>query len=559
MTQSAADAQGHDERLAGLIAALGEEQRQGRSPDVEAAARRHPELAAELRELWAVAQLADAFAPGLTRSRADHAAPTPYPTEPRPLPSGALPRPFGNYELLEELGRGGMGVVYKARQRNPERLVALKLILRSDTASPEDRARFRAEAEAAARLEGHPHIVPVHEVGELDGQPYFSMKYVEGTTLARLVRANPLPPRDAARLVAAIARAVHYAHERGILHRDLKPSNVLVDLQGEPHVTDFGLAKRVEGGESLTRTGAILGTPSYMPPEQAGRGRGPLGPTSDIYSLGAILYELLTGRPPFQAATPLDTLMLVLDQDVVPPRLLNPKVDRELEVICLKCLQKPADLRYATAAELADDLDRFLCGERTRAWPSGMANFVGHLFHETHHADVLENWGLLWMWHSLKILLLCLVTAALYAQGVRSHFAYLALWSIGLLVWGWLFWKLRQRGGPVLFIERQIAHLWAGGVLGSITLFAVEWLLGLPVLSVSPLLAVIAGMVFLAKGGMLSGRFYFAAAAFFLTAILMACFPSVQLVLFGVVSAVCFFVPGLKYYRQKLRSHPPAT
>ncbi|HXG08712.1 MAG TPA: serine/threonine-protein kinase [Gemmataceae bacterium] len=541
-----------DQRLARLLDELTRQLRQGERPDIEAAARQHPDLADELRQLWAAVQIAEEFA--------HSAAPTML--EPRSpaaeLAAAGLPRAFGKYELLEVLGRGGMGVVYKARQKSPERIVALKMVLRGEWASAEDLARFQEEAEAAGRLD-HPAIVPVYEVGQCDGQAYFSMRYVEGTTLARLVAPGPLPPREAARYVAAVARAVHHAHQNGVLHRDLKPSNVLIDRAGQPYVTDFGLAKRVAGGESLTRTGAVLGTPSYMAPEQATDSRGLVSPASDVYSLGAILYELLTGRPPFQAATPLDTLLLVLEQPPVPPRRLNPNVDPVLELICLKCLQKKPELRYRTAAELADDLEAFLRGDRPSVWSVSLAALVSHWFSETHHAAVLENWGLLWMWHSLKILLLCLLTNALLWWGVKSPLPYLALWGVGLVVWAAIFWELRKRGGPVMFIERQIAHVWGAAIIATLGVFVVEWLLGLDVLRLSPVLALIAGMVFLCKAGMLSGYFYVPALLNFLTAIPMALFYEVGPLLFGLATAGCFFFPGLKYYRQRVRAARPAS
>jgi serine/threonine-protein kinase len=553
-----------DERLAQLLADLTEQLRQGRSPDLEAAARQHPDLAVELRELWAAVLLTD----GLARcdpdpqSTADY-APGAGPAECLPS-STTLPRRFGDYELLEEIGRGAMGVVYKARQHSLERTVAIKMLLRGELASGTDLARFRAEAEAAARLE-HAHVVPVYEVGESAGQAYFSMKYIEGTTLARLVAAGPLPPRDAARILATISRAIDHAHRQGILHRDLKPSNVLIDRTGQPHVSDFGLAKRLPTAarpsalKGLTVSGAIVGTPSYMSPEQAAGSRGVLSPASDVYSLGAILYELLTGRPPFQAATHLDTLLLVLEQEPVAPHLLNRKVDRKLEMICLKCLQKPPELRYASAGELARDLEAYLEGEPLAIASSGLIARMSQLLSDTHHAAVLENWGLLWIWHSLVLIVLCSITNWLYLRHVDNRLPYLALWGVGMGTWASIFWALRRRGGPVTFVERQIAHVWAGSTIGSMSLFVVEWLLNLPALTLSPVLAIMAGMVFLIKAGVLSGSFYLCALACFATAIPMAIFPSIGLFLFGAVSAAGFFMHGLKYYRQSRRATPHSS
>jgi WD40 repeat protein len=346
----------------------------GRPPDREALLRQHPDLAPELAAFFAnqdeVARLArDMVGPITSANPGDEAATLATGDATPPAPGTRL-RYFGDYELLEEIARGGMGVVYKARQVSLNRTVALKMILAGELAGPAEVQRFRTEAEAAANLQ-HPHIVAVFEVGEHQGQHFFSMEYIDGPSLARLVRHNPLPPARAAGYVATVARAIHHAHVKGVLHRDLKPANVLLDHADTPHVTDFGLAKRVDGKSGLTATGAILGTPSYMAPEQASAQRGEVGPLSDVYSLGAILYELLTGRPPFQAETPLDTVLQVIGNDVVAPRLLNPALPRDLETVCLKCLEKDPHRRYPSAEALADDLDRWRRGEPIRARPVG--------------------------------------------------------------------------------------------------------------------------------------------------------------------------------------------
>jgi serine/threonine-protein kinase len=278
---------------------------------------------------------------------------------------------FGDYELLEEIGRGGQGVVYRAHQKSLNRTVALKVIGVGPWTTEAHLKRFRREAEAAARLE-HPCIVPIHEVGERDGQCYFSMKLVEGGQLDEVVRREPMPIRQSAELIAKVARTVHYAHEHGILHRDIKPGNILLDTKGEPHLTDFGLARLVETESTVTGTLEVLGTPSYMAPEQAAGGTTKVSKATDVYGLGAVLYELLTGHPPFAGGTTYETLKLLLDTEPRPPRQLNPKIDRELSTICLKCLEKDPKRRYSSALALAEDLEHSLKHEPIQAHRTGI-------------------------------------------------------------------------------------------------------------------------------------------------------------------------------------------
>jgi serine/threonine-protein kinase len=324
----------------------------GEHPDREELLRHFPDLTRALECLEAL----ESLAPPAGGDRADDGPAAPN------EPAAELPRDFGPYELLEEIGRGGMGVVYRARQKSLDRTVAVKMILASYLASPEHVRRFQAEAKAAARLR-HSHIVHVHEVGEVHGQHYFTMEYVEGESLARRFSRGPLDIEVTVRLTSDVARAVEHLHRQGVVHRDLKPSNILLDADGQPLVTDFGLAKVFAPGSEMTATGVIAGTPAYMSPEQAAGRNAEVGPASDLYSLGAILYELLTGRPPFREENPLDTLLQVLGSEPAAPRSLNPRIPRALELIVLRCLAKSPAERYPSAAALADDLDHFARGE----------------------------------------------------------------------------------------------------------------------------------------------------------------------------------------------------
>src|SRR5438309_89836 len=286
-----------------------------------------------------------------------------------------MSKDFGDYELLEEIGRGSQGVVYRARQKSLNRIVALKVIGLAHWATEAHVKRFRLEAEAAARL-NHPCIVPIYEVGERDGACYFSMGLVEGGQLDAIAKREPIPIGHAAELIAKLARTVYYAHEHGILHRDVKPGNILLDAKGEPHLTDFGLARLVETESTVTRTLEVLGTPSYMAPEQAAGNNAQLTSATDVYGLGAVLYQLLTGHPPFAGSTTYETVRMVLETQPRQPRLCNPKVDRDLETICLKCLEKEPAKRYASAEALAEDIERFLRNEPIRSRRSSQLEHV---------------------------------------------------------------------------------------------------------------------------------------------------------------------------------------
>ena len=282
---------------------------------------------------------------------------------------------FGDYELLREVGRGGQGVVYRAHQKSLNRTVALKVIGLGPWAAQAHLKRFRREAEAAANLD-HPFIVPIHEVGERDGCCYFSMNFIEGGQLDEVVRGAPMSIRQAAELIAKVARTVQYAHEHGILHRDIKPGNILLDTKGEPHLTDFGLARLVEAESTVTRTLDVMGTPSYMAPEQAAGNNASVSKATDVYGLGAVLYQLLTGHLPFAGGTTYETIKLVLDTEVRQPRLWNRKIDRDLSAICLKCLEKDPKRRYSSALALAEDLEHWLKHEPIRAKRSGFFSHV---------------------------------------------------------------------------------------------------------------------------------------------------------------------------------------
>ncbi len=350
-----------DERLESVIAEYIRASEAGNAPSRRELLEQYPELAADLKQFLSQRDHLNRMADPIREFGDDLF---------QAIGPGQQLSYVGNYELLEEVARGGMGIVYKARQKTLGRMVAVKMIVAGRLANEQDVQRFQSEAQAAASLQ-HPNIVSIHEVGQHEGWHYFSMDYVDGSDLSTILRLNLLSDKKAAEYVRQMAEAIHYAHLRGILHRDLKPSNILIDCHDQVRITDFGLAMRVEGDQGLTQTGQIVGTPSYMPPEQAQSNRALIGPASDVYALGAILYECLTGRPPFRAETVIKTIDQVIHVEAASPRRLNASIPRDLETICLKCLEKEPHRRYGTAQLLAEDLGSFLCDEPITARPVG--------------------------------------------------------------------------------------------------------------------------------------------------------------------------------------------
>jgi eukaryotic-like serine/threonine-protein kinase len=430
----------------------------------------YPELASELADhLAAYEQVEHWMAPLRPIPKSHDQVTVSYPGRTETVGEAAI-LDFGDFELLGELGRGGMGVVFKARQKSLDRIVALKTTLAGDFPSPRDVARLRFEAESAARLD-HPHIVPIYGAGEHQGMPFFSMKYVSGGTLADGLKLQRQDFCKAAALLAKVARAVQYAHQHGVLHRDLKPGNILLE-NGEPMIADFGLAKATGGPSGLSASGAIVGTPAYMAPEQARGDRG-LTTAADVYSLGAITYELLTDRPPFQGQSAFETISKVIDQCPTEPHTLNPEVPADLEAVCLKCLEKKAENRYASAADLANDLERFSRGESVSVRPGGL---VSQIIRAVRSRRELGPAGDRWV----------AVVARSSAAVAAAHVAIFGLVAGGsLMLWVWLVliayfafvgmerFRQSQRARTFIPWERHTIALWGGQLIATIALAAV--------------------------------------------------------------------------------------
>jgi hypothetical protein len=484
---------------------------------------------------------------------------------PRPGPGSTLPylgpeatanplRTFGDYELFEEVGKGGMGVVYKARQVCLNRIVALKTIQVGCLSDAEELQRFRTEAEATARLR-HPGIVQIHEVGETEGQHFYSMDYIDGPSLAQRLRHGPLPGAQAARYILAVARAIAHAHQQGILHRDLKPSNILLDADDQPHVTDFGLAKRM-GDACQTRTGEILGTPSYMAPEQAAGRTHEIGPACDVYGLGALLYECLTGRPPFKSETPVDTIMQVLEREPAPPRLLNHKADRDLEVICLKCLEKDPRRRYASADEAAADLERFLQGEPITAHGFNMFDRLARSLERSHYDVQFHAYGTMLVVFA-AIVLVEHVVATLLTLGPPPYPHPWLLFARGcqFALMGLVFWRYRRHQLlPTSMAERQLWAVIASYLLASGLVVAVGYELArlddvVDELTFFPYLMLLAGVALWVLGSSYWGRCYAFSVLFFAAALATPFWLHAGPALFGLIWTVALTVIGLHLRR----------
>jgi serine/threonine-protein kinase len=509
----------------------------GRAPDPQEVIARHPGLADELRAFFADQER---LAPWLGSE-----------------PGAAAGRPAApeGYEILGELGRGGQCVVYKARQQNPDRVVALKMILAGAYAGSEERARLRREANAIAQLR-HPNIVQVFEARDHQGQPFFSLEYVEGGTLAERLNGLPQSPGWAAEVILCLARAMQAAHEHeaGVVHRDLKPANVLLTRDGTPKVADFGFAKRLDGVTAETLPGHVPGTPLYMAPEQlAGRADA----RTDVHALGVILYEMLTGRPPFQGPTLADTLALIQDQPAVPPGRLQPTVPAALERVCLKCLHKQPARRYASAGELAEDLERYLQGQSPRfARPLTVREWVVDLFSQSSYVEQFAEMAWVSLWLAAVVppvqlgVYLCLWVRA------PEPLTWAVLFSWYVVLFGLLYRIDSVRLVAWVPIQRLTRVAWVGHFFGYAAV-CLGYRLSVPdndyvraVRLSYPAVAVLTGMILMVQGSGYWSRYYLFAAPWFVLAFLAAWFPDGAPLVVGLYAGVCGLAIGLLLRRE---------
>jgi serine/threonine-protein kinase len=541
---------GSDERLTAVLREYLEEQDSGRRPDRAALRVRHPDLADDLDEFFAESDRLAGCAAWLGGTPAGAAR-----TLPPPGLAGPPPWRFAGYELLEEVGRGGMGVVYRARQAGTNRTVAVKLLRADD---PSGAARLLAEARAAARLD-HPGIVPIIEVGEHAGRPFLAMAFADGTSLAARLADGSLPPREAARVVRDAARAVQHAHDAGVIHRDLKPGNVLLEPDGRVRVTDFGLAKRT-GEETLTADGAVLGTPGYMPPEFAAGGARGAGPAADVYGLGAVLYACLTGRPPFDGPTPLDTLRRVADEEPIPPRQWDAGIDRGLQAVCLKCLAKDPAHRYRSAEELAADLDRYLAGEPPLADQLGWGEWLSRQLARACDFPEARRWS----WFLLALAALVAASHAAFYLGTRGATAAWVFWAWFVaveMVTTWVPWAAMATRRRIDPRERELLLFGLGVSLGRLILFAGHCPVAGEVSAGDvyrffPDALVLYGVMLFAEGRLYWGRLYLLGVSELAAAALLMHLPSVAPLVYGLWHAAVLVVIARHLRRVATRYEP---
>ena len=470
----------------------------------------------------------------------------------QPTPETVFPKGgfVSGYEILGELGRGGMGVVYKARDQKLNRVVALKMILSGSHASDEDMRRFQTEAEAVARMQ-HPNIVQIYEVAEHEGTPFLALEFAEGGSLEQQISGTPQNARQSAELTETLARAIQAAHEEEIIHRDLKPANILLTAEGDPKITDFGLAKRMDDDSNQTKTGSLLGTPSYMAPEQVSGNRQDLGPSADIYALGAILYHLLTGRPPFLAETPLDTLMQVMGEEPVPPRRLNSTLPRDLETITLKCLEKDPQRRYESCRQMADDLRKFLDNEPISISSAGLINKVTRSLQRSKHDMDLRGWGSMLYWLA-AIVFLTEFAIYFHAREGPPYMLERALMIRGaqFLAFGLVLYFYRGSWSvSVGSVERQMFSIWIAFFLSCWLAYLVFTMMSTPGNELDqrmlyPYFSILSGLIYFVMGSNYWGQCYTLGISFFILALLMPLNLALVPLEFGGLWALCLAIIG---------------
>lgn len=527
----------------------------GISVDAEALAERYPAHRSELLEFIAIDQQfrersqtnSAAFQRTVLTGVAQSAESAPAVTMPL--------QKVGEYELLEEIDRGGMGVVFKARHPTLRRTVAIKMLLAGAFASEEAERRFRREAAAAARL-NHPGIVPVYDVGIVDhpgplhGQTWFAMALVEGTDLARRIESELFDSMAAAQLSTRVVEAIHYAHNKGVIHRDLKPANILLDENNNPHITDFGLSRCHDDNETqLTAAGQIFGTPGYMSPEQAAGRNESVGPATDIYSLGAVMYCTLTGRPPFRACSTVATLQQVIHDVPAPPRLLNQSVHPDLESIILKCLEKKPEDRYATAEELKEDLEHFLRGESVSAASINVVGYLSRVIASSRNSEFLEGWSRALYIVSAIVLTFHLVLQFLPLTSTQGTWINAGKYMLLLgVIW-------RARNGiltPQNPVERTIWSLWIGYILTYVTAEIMVRFDNARTVNLYATMSLVSSVILLVLGGHLWGGCYLIGGLFAIQALLITAMPDYSTILFGSLWSLVFFLLARRYQKQSL-------